>query len=45
MQIKGLYIKDNEEKKIIVSFSVYDILKFLIYLFLVLYLSYLFMNT
>jgi len=42
MQLKGTYIKDNEEKEIIVSYSFYDILYFLIYLGLVSYLFYIF---
>jgi hypothetical protein len=42
MQLKGTYIKDNEETEIIIPYSFYDIIKFLIYIICGLYLFYLF---
>jgi hypothetical protein len=45
MQLKGLYIKDNDETEIIISYNFYDIIKFLIYIYSVLYLFYLFNGT
>ena len=42
MQLKGTYIKDNEETEIIIPYNFYDIIKFSIYIIYVIYLFYLF---
>jgi hypothetical protein len=42
MELKGYVIKDNEEKEIIINYTTYDIINFVLYLCTVLYLFYLF---
>lgn len=38
MQLKGTYIKDNEETEINILYNFYDIIKILIYIIIVLYI-------
>jgi len=38
MQLKGTYIKDNEETEFIIEYSFYDIIKYFVYFIFVLYI-------
>jgi hypothetical protein len=38
MELKGYLIKDNEEKEIIINYSIYDIIIYVLYLFFIAYL-------